>query len=120
MDGDHPEENILSWCQVSKASAQSDQALLQRRVESQSPDSVATLVYTSGTTSEPKAVMLTHRNLTWISRVAAEQEFSLTQQDILISYLHLSHVAEQIVTIHSAFSGTSVCFVKALINLVRT
>ena len=29
------------------------------------PDDLATLVYTSGTTGAPKAVMVTHRNVVW-------------------------------------------------------
>jgi long-chain acyl-CoA synthetase len=35
----------------------------QLRPVSKDPDSLATIVYTSGTTNQPKGVMLTHRNL---------------------------------------------------------
>jgi len=53
--------------------AADDPAFLRERAEMVQPDDIATYVYTSGTTGDPKAVMLTHRNFCTIvagSRVA--------------------------------------------------
>lgn len=56
--------------------------------------SLATLVYTSGTTGRPKGVMLSHRNI--LSNVAAALEVvSLHPGDLLISVLPLSHMFER-------------------------
>lgn len=57
-------------------------------------NTLATLVYTSGTTGWPKGVMLSHRNI--LSNVAAALEVvSLHPGDLLISVLPLSHMFER-------------------------
>lgn len=57
-------------------------------------NTLATLVYTSGTTGRPKGVMLSHRNI--LSNVAAALEVvSLHPGDLLVSVLPLSHMFER-------------------------
>ncbi|MHB1291883.1 MAG: AMP-dependent synthetase/ligase [Sulfuricella sp.] len=57
-------------------------------------NTLATLVYTSGTTGRPKGVMLSHRNI--LGNVAAALEVvSLHPGDLLISVLPLSHMFER-------------------------
>jgi long-chain acyl-CoA synthetase len=59
----------------------------------QAPDTLASLIFTSGTTGNPKGVMLTHRNLTFmvaeLSRV-----FELGTSDCMLSVLPLHHTLE--------------------------
>jgi fatty-acyl-CoA synthase len=50
------------------------------------PDALAHLYYTSGTTGQPKGVMLTHRNV-WVHALAAVAELGLSERD------HWAHVA---------------------------
>ena len=52
---------------------------------------VAALVYTTGTTGEPKGVMLTHANLLFIARTAVELR-GITPEDRVYGILPLSHV----------------------------
>jgi len=85
-----------------------------RRVEALEPEGLATLIYTSGTTGSPKGVMLTHRNLTWTADRAGVI-FDLGPDDRLVSYLPLSHIAEQMFTIHGAITfGYSVWFAESI------
>ncbi|MBK9031849.1 MAG: AMP-binding protein [Myxococcales bacterium] len=56
-------------------------------------DSVASLIFTSGTTGVPKGVMLSHKNLTsMVSKLAGT--FSLYKHDVLLSVLPLHHTFE--------------------------
>lgn len=75
------------------------------------PDDVALLIYTSGTTGRPKAVMLTHDNLTTSWDAMAETIGGATSADRALSYLPLAHIAEMLISVvgHAA-SGYSVIF----------
>lgn len=60
------------------------------------PDDLLEIVFTSGTTGDPKGAMLTHRNL--VSNAESLLEvFSLQSHERLLSVLPLSHLFEQTV-----------------------
>jgi long-chain acyl-CoA synthetase len=59
------------------------------------PDDVCTIVYTSGTTGDPKGVELTHRNVVDICR-AILQVHPLGESDSTLSFLPYAHVFERI------------------------
>ena len=82
------------------------------------PNSLATIVYTSGTTGDPKGVMLTHRNI--ISNVIATKGWiGLDPSDRLLSFLPLSHVFERVVLFRSLFDGASVYFAETMTSVAR-
>jgi long-chain acyl-CoA synthetase len=66
---------------------------------------LATIIYTSGTTGHPKGAMLSHANMSWTASTAAELVGGLGPQDCIVSYLPLSHIAEQMFTIHGPLTG---------------
>jgi long-chain acyl-CoA synthetase len=89
------------------------------RVERLEPKGLATLIYTSGTTGPPKGVMLSHENLRW----TAEQTVQIIGTQVagrsMLSYLPLSHIAEQQFTIHLAtMHGVQVWFAESLDPMV--
>src|SRR6266516_2391921 len=65
-------------------------ALLPQRVHAQS---VASLIFTSGTTGQPKGVMLSHRNLTSMVSMLSSV-FDMTTKDGVLSVLPMHHTFE--------------------------
>jgi long-chain acyl-CoA synthetase len=65
--------------------------LLDRRFAAVTPDSLATILYTSGTMGEPKGVMLSQRNLAF-NACAAVQTTGETSADVKLCFLPLSHI----------------------------
>ncbi|MFZ5478566.1 MAG: AMP-dependent synthetase/ligase [Myxococcota bacterium] len=104
----------LTWDEfLAKGDAVAD-AEVDARVAALLDDQLATLIYTSGTTGPPKAVMLSHRNLAWTA-AAAKGIVDLRADDCVLSYLPLSHIAEQMFTIHAPITvGSAVYFAEAL------
>ncbi|XP_029766605.1 long-chain-fatty-acid--CoA ligase ACSBG1 [Terrapene carolina triunguis] len=74
-------------------------ATLNDIISSQKPNQCCVLVYTSGTTGKPKGAMLSHDNITWTAAHASragDMQPAEIQQEIIVSYLPLSHIAAQI------------------------
>lgn len=75
------------------------------------PEDLAVIIYTSGTTSKPKGVMLTHKALS--RQIEMDQElFPVYPDDIFLSILPLSHTYECSLGMIFPFSrGASVVYV---------
>jgi long-chain acyl-CoA synthetase len=110
---------VLTWEEFLAGGEAVPEGELDARLGARSGGDPATLIYTSGTTGLPKGVVLTHDNLTWTAD-RARGVFSLSPDDVLVSYLPLSHVAEQMYAVHVAISfGYSVAFAES-IEALRT
>lgn len=107
----------LTWEKFLERGAAIDEAELEARMAAIQMEQLASLIYTSGTTGPPKAVMLSHNNLASTAR-NGQGLFKLTPNDVLLSYLPLSHIAEQMFTIHTAATvGYAVYFAESLTQL---
>lgn len=74
----------------------------------------AVILYTSGTTSDPKGVVLTHGNLL-AERAAAFQIVSVTEHDAILSVLPLFHALAQMANLLLPFSaGARVVFLQTV------
>jgi long-chain acyl-CoA synthetase len=92
---------------------------LDERLGTLRPDTVSTLIYTSGTTGRPKGVMLTQDNLSWTASQALDLVCA-TEQERVLSYLPLSHIAEQMFTIHiAAVVGYPVYYAESIDKLLE-
>jgi long-chain acyl-CoA synthetase len=75
------------------------------------PDSLAMICYTSGTTSKPKGVMLTHMNYTAMAEGISNLTFFRPLPDeIILCWLPLAHVFEQFVATISMATGVRLGF----------
>ncbi|MDE5749314.1 MAG: AMP-binding protein, partial [Duncaniella sp.] len=75
---------------------------------SAAPEDIATLVYTSGTTGEPKGAILTHANYTAALNAHRERLAMVTPEDVSMAFLPLSHIFEKGFTYFSLLVGTTV------------
>jgi long-chain acyl-CoA synthetase len=69
------------------------------RVAAIGPEDPVTLLYTSGTTGNPKGVLLTHHNVLYEVAVTVTNG-SVTTGGRSVSYLPLAHIAERLLTIY--------------------
>jgi long-subunit acyl-CoA synthetase (AMP-forming) len=107
----------LSWSELLARGEAHPETELEARLTAQGPDDPATLIYTSGTTGDPKAVTMTHRNITWTARAVVSQA-QITADEVVLSYLPLSHIAEQIVSLHCPIAaGACTWFAESLEKL---
>ena len=105
---------LHTWEGLLERGAATPDARVDELVEALEPGGLATLIYTSGTTGPPKGVMLSHDNLAW----TATQAVALVgggPTDVSLSYLPLSHIAEQVFTIHGpATMGSAIYFARSI------
>ncbi|XP_068938972.1 long-chain-fatty-acid--CoA ligase ACSBG2 [Petaurus breviceps papuanus] len=94
--------DLYSWNEFMALGESVPNQELEDILDSQKPNQCCMLIYTSGTTGQPKGVMLSHDNLTWMSGMATsglKLNSPPKQQESVVSYLPLSHVAAQVMDI---------------------
>uniref|UniRef100_A0A8C7B6Y9 long-chain-fatty-acid--CoA ligase n=1 Tax=Neovison vison TaxID=452646 RepID=A0A8C7B6Y9_NEOVI len=72
---------------------------LDRVIDSQKPNQCCTLVYSLSATGPPKAMMLSHDNITWTTLATAQRlsyKCPPEAQEILVNYLPLSYMGAQL------------------------
>lgn len=81
------------------------------------PDSLATIVYTSGTTGPPKGVMLSHYNILWNAE-AILKVIPCYTSDVLLSFLPLSHTFERTAGYYTPMmAGSSIAYTRSMEDL---
>lgn len=117
---DHPK--LMAWDDLIKLGqghrAEHPQAVAEKMAAAESDD-IMTLVYTSGTTGPPKGAMLSVSNVEFAITVLVDgggfTSPRPSQEDILLSYLPLCHVAERIFTTwFNAGAGVQVNFAESI------
>lgn len=87
--GAQPVKNL--WTELPECDAGTAEQLLSAAVQRTGDETLATILYTSGTTGEPKGVMLSNRNLV-SNTLAAAEPFAQGPDDVRLSFLPLSHI----------------------------
>jgi long-chain acyl-CoA synthetase len=122
FDRDAAGPDAVSWAgflQCGRQALARQEQDLARREAALGPDDLATIMYTSGTTGNPKGVMLTHGNL--LSNTCATQEASPRGPDsVLLCWLPFSHIYARTVDHYlSIVAGVQLCLAESAETVVQ-
>ncbi|MDI6104418.1 AMP-binding protein [Actinoplanes sp. NEAU-A12] len=101
--GDDPGGRILSLRHLSvrgAAAQRDDPAAFEKTWREVRPEQPVTLLYTSGTTGDPKGVVLTHHNVIY-QTVVVEHTIETPAHAGSLAYLPLAHIAERILGVYN-------------------
>ncbi len=110
--------DVSAWGRAQLASDAGAASRYEELARAVAPSDLATIVYTSGTTGDPKGVMLSHANI--VSNLLATIGWiGLEPGDVALSFLPLSHVFERLVLFRFLYDGVTVYFAEALTTVAR-
>jgi len=109
-------EGVLTFAQIlekGKKRAEEEPETFEKQALKVQPGDIASVIYTSGTTGIPKGVMLTHSN--FVSNVnSVSSILDITEKDIALSFLPLSHVFERMATYAYLHNGCTIGYAESM------
>ncbi|MEU8381981.1 AMP-dependent synthetase/ligase [Streptosporangium sp. NPDC048865] len=102
LEGAPEGDRFVSWddfLALGRETLAADPAAVDARWQAVSADDVLTVLYTSGTTGNPKGVPLTHSNV-FFEVVATNRMADLPTRGTQISYLTYAHIAERVLSLY--------------------
>ncbi len=113
------DDMTMDWQTFMGIGSDNDKAKVDELYTATAEYEPATFIYTSGTTGPPKAVMLSNKNLVWTASQAVDM-MKLNSSDSSLSYLPLSHIAEQMFTIHAPIIvGWKIYFATGILDVLE-
>src|ERR1700741_2190225 len=111
--GHHVPTECLRYETLIAAASAADIASYRLRASQVLPGQLASLIYPSGTTGEPKGVMLTHTQF-WPNGHAGGLDFHLNPaEDVALSFLPLAHVSGRTLDYIYIFGGAPLAYVES-------
>ena len=122
-DADRSNPKVMTFTELMELGRKKhaeDPALFEKLADEVTPDDLATLVYTSGTTGLPKGAMITHGNVFWVvqSLDAIRPHFA-SDKDCTVPFLPLSHVFERIAGhFYGMYCGITASYAESIDTLL--
>jgi long-chain-fatty-acid--CoA ligase ACSBG len=109
-----PRVAVYSWDEWLQFGKDVPTSQVDERESRVRPGNCSTLIYTSGTTGPPKAVMISHDNVTWTVKNLVDNYLeNCSHNERFLSYLPLSHIAAQMIDVHAPmYLGASTWFAQ--------
>ncbi len=113
-------KKCIAWLDFCNLANNDDNNLkLNKILEQAQPDDLATIVYTSGTTGEPKGVMLGHDNFMNLFEYH-NTRLDVRDTDVSMCFLPLSHIFERCWTYYIYYRGAVNVYLENPKNIVET
>jgi long-chain acyl-CoA synthetase len=111
------QENVIKFSDILRAGEHFEKDnpdFFERNIYQRSPEEVCTIIYTAGTTGDPKGVVLTNAN--FVSQATdAPQMLPILPSDVFLSFLPLCHVFERMATAYTGFAcGATIAFAESI------
>ncbi|MFN7956348.1 MAG: long-chain fatty acid--CoA ligase [bacterium] len=111
-------DTIVSFEQLVARGKKRDEAEMRARLEAIQPNQVATIVYTSGTTGNPKGVVQTHANHLAATQAAASIGLG-SEDDVDLLFLPLAHSFARLEEYTQLRVGTTTAFAERIETVVE-
>ncbi|MGL5291461.1 MAG: AMP-dependent synthetase/ligase [Vibrionaceae bacterium] len=106
LQGQNESLQVLSWSEFLALACAAEPSLLTERLSGASMSDLFTFCYTSGTTGEPKGVMLDFANIA-AQLQSHDQVLNIDSRDVSLAFLPLAHIFERCWTYYVLYNGAT-------------
>lgn len=117
-EADHIGTKIYSWTDFLKVGSDNPHQPCPPK-----PNDICTIMYTSGTSGQPKGVMLTHEShamyVKGVDLFMDQFDDKMTTDDVFLSFLPLAHILDRMIEEYFFHKGASIGYYHGDLNALR-